>query len=78
MLIVFFKVFQVITRKNPESVLCAEKSNIGTNWAVRKRMVLTIQICKCNVNKCKFYKYVKFSENGYLVYGKPDWLQQTN
>jgi len=23
-----FKVFQVITRKNPESVLCAEKLNI--------------------------------------------------
>lgn len=37
MLIVFFKVFQVITRKHPELVLCAEKINIGTNWTVRKK-----------------------------------------
>lgn len=40
-------------------------------------MALAIQICKCNVNKCKFYKYVKFYENRYLVYGRLDWLQQT-
>lgn len=37
MIIVFFKVFQVITRKNPESVLCVEKINIGTEWTVRKK-----------------------------------------
>lgn len=37
MLIVFFKVFQVIARKNAESILCAEKINIGANQAVRKK-----------------------------------------